>query len=136
MCCPTGDGSASVVLAPRERAREFTQKPVHIRAAAIATDAIALHDRKRLLQLAAAQISARKAYQLALDGKLPIQTMGGLKARGHPVGTTGLYQIVGLTQQLRGEARKNQVNDARLGMAQSVGGSGATIVTHILEADS
>ncbi|OGO43310.1 MAG: acetyl-CoA acetyltransferase [Chloroflexi bacterium RBG_16_57_9] len=180
-CCPTGDGSAAVVLAPRERAHEFTQKPVHIRASAIATDAIALHDRKRLLQLAAAQMSSQKAYKqagvgpqdidifevhdaftsmacvsleacgfaepgcgwtlaeeghIALDGKLPIQTMGGLKARGHPVGTTGLYQIVELTQQLRGEAGKNQVKDARLGMAQSVGGSGATIVTHILEADA
>jgi acetyl-CoA C-acetyltransferase len=56
-----------------------------------------------------------------------------LKGRGHPVGATGLYQIVELVQQLRGEAGPNQV-DCRLGMAQNIGGSGATVTTHILEA--
>jgi len=70
---------------------------------------------------------------IALDGRIPIATMGGLKGRGHPVGATGVYQLVELTQQLRGEAGPNQV-DCRLGMAQSIGGSGATVVTHILEA--
>jgi acetyl-CoA C-acetyltransferase len=70
---------------------------------------------------------------IALDGRLPISTLGGLKARGHPVGATGVYQIVEVAQQLRGEAGANQVQGARLGMAQSIGGSGATIVTHILE---
>jgi acetyl-CoA C-acetyltransferase len=58
--------------------------------------------------------------------------MGGLKARGHPVGATGLYQIVEVVQQLRGQAGENQIEDARVGMAQNIGGSGATIVTHIL----
>ncbi len=59
--------------------------------------------------------------------------MGGLKGRGHPVGATGVYQIVELVQQLRGEAGANQVKGARLGMAQNIGGSGATVATHILE---
>jgi len=67
------------------------------------------------------------------DGRIPIATMGGLKARGHPVGATGVYQIVEVAQQLRGEAGANQVPDAHWGMAQNIGGSGATIVTHILE---
>jgi acetyl-CoA C-acetyltransferase len=58
--------------------------------------------------------------------------MGGLKSRGHPVGATGVYQIVELVQQLTGNAGVNQVKDARIGMAQNIGGSGATIVTHIL----
>ncbi len=65
-------------------------------------------------------------------GSLPISTMGGLKSRGHPVGATGVYQIVELVQQLTGGAGANQVPNARLGMAQNIGGSGATIFTHIL----
>jgi acetyl-CoA C-acetyltransferase len=69
---------------------------------------------------------------LAIDGKLPIATHGGLKARGHPVGATGVYQLVEVARQLWGEAGPNQLPKARLGMAQNVGGSGATIVTHIL----
>ena len=70
---------------------------------------------------------------IGLEGRLPISTMGGLKGRGHPVGATGVYQIVELVQQLRGEAGDNQV-ECRLGMAQNIGGSGATVTTHILEA--
>lgn len=69
--------------------------------------------------------------EITLNGKIPVCTMGGLKARGHPVGATGMYQIVEVTQQLRGEAGKNQLPNPRIGMAQNIGGSGATIVTHI-----
>jgi acetyl-CoA C-acetyltransferase len=74
-----------------------------------------------------------KDGEIALQGRIPISSMGGLKARGHPIGATGVYQIVEMVQQLRGEAGANQVH-AHLGMAQSLGGSGATAVTHILEA--
>lgn len=70
--------------------------------------------------------------EITLDGKLPITTMGGLKARGHPVGATGVYQIVEVVLQLRGAAGKNQVPDAKIGMAQNIGGSGSNIITHIL----
>ncbi len=66
-------------------------------------------------------------------GKVPVATRGGLKARGHPVGATGVYQLVEIVQQLRGEAGETQVPDARIGMAQNIGGSGATVVTHILK---
>jgi acetyl-CoA C-acetyltransferase len=69
------------------------------------------------------------------DGKLPICTRGGLKARGHPVGATGVYQIVEVAQQLRGEAGDNQLSRARIGMAQNIGGSGASVFTHILKID-
>ncbi len=69
---------------------------------------------------------------IGINGKLPISTMGGLKSRGHPVGATGMYQIVEVVQQLTGTAGGNQVKDARIGMAQNIGGSGATILTHIL----
>jgi acetyl-CoA C-acetyltransferase len=69
------------------------------------------------------------------DGRIPIATRGGLKARGHPVGATGVYQIVEVVQQLRGEAGENQIAGAKIGMAQNIGGSGSNIVTHILKAE-
>jgi acetyl-CoA C-acetyltransferase len=68
-------------------------------------------------------------------GKIPVCTRGGLKARGHPVGATGIYQIVEVAQQLRGECGETQVAGAKTGMAQNIGGSGATIITHILTAE-
>lgn len=67
-----------------------------------------------------------------IDGKVPVSTMGGLKGRGHPVGATGIYELVDLITQLRGEAGQNQVSGAEIGMAQNIGGTGATVVTHIL----
>lgn len=70
--------------------------------------------------------------EIGIQGRIPISTMGGLKSRGHPVGATGVYQIVEVVQQLTGCAGANQVPNARLGMAQNIGGSGATIITHIL----
>jgi acetyl-CoA C-acetyltransferase len=74
--------------------------------------------------------------EIGPGGRVPIATRGGLKARGHPVGATGLYQIVEVVQQLRGEAGATQVpGQPRLGMAQNIGGSGATILTHILRAN-
>ena len=73
--------------------------------------------------------------EISLTGRIPITTKGGLKARGHPVGATGIYQVVEVVQQLRGEAGDTQVAGARLGMAQNIGGSGATILTHLLRAN-
>lgn len=71
--------------------------------------------------------------QIGIHGRVPVATMGGLKARGHPVGATGVYQAVEAVQQLRGQGGDNQVPDARVGMIQNIGGSGATVITHILE---
>ena len=73
--------------------------------------------------------------RISLQGDLPVCTRGGLKARGHPVGATGMYQIVEVVQQLRGECGPTQVSGAKIGMAQNIGGSGATILTHILRND-
>jgi acetyl-CoA C-acetyltransferase len=75
-----------------------------------------------------------RSGEIRREGQIPICTMGGLKARGHPVGATGIYQVVEVVQQLRGQAGPNQIENARLGMAQNIGGSGATAITHILEA--
>lgn len=175
---PLCDGAAAVVLCPSERAGNLSDKPVRIRASAVATDRLAVHSRRDPLFLQAAYLSAQKAYLqagvgpgdmdlfelhdaftilaalsleacgfaergqavylateggIARNGHIPISTMGGLKARGHPIGATGVYQIVELVLQLRGEAGANQI-DCHLGMAQSLGGSGATAITHILAA--
>ena len=175
---PVCDGAAAVVLCPTEIARQFTARPVRIRASSAATDTIALHDRRDLLGLEGAALSASKAYSqakvtpkdidlfelhdaftimsvlsleacgfadrgrgvrlgtqgdIAIGGQVPVTTMGGLKARGHPVGATGIYQVIEVALQLREQAGANQVRDARLGMAQNIGGSGATVVTTILE---
>lgn len=83
-----------------------------------------------------------EGWQLARDneigrnGRIPISTFGGLKARGNPGGATGMYQIVEVARQLRGQAEENQIANAKVGMAQNLGGSGATAVTHILQVES
>lgn len=108
-------------------------------------DVFELHDAFSImsaLSLEACGFAERgQGVRLGLDneinpnGRVPVCTRGGLKARGHPVGATGIYQIVEVVQQLRGECGETQVDGARIGMAQNIGGSGATIITHILQAN-
>jgi len=69
----------------------------------------------------------------ALDGEIPINTSGGLKSCGHPVGATGVKQLIELTWQLRGDAGDRQVKDVNIGLSHNVGGSGATTVVHIVK---
>ncbi len=71
--------------------------------------------------------------ELALNGRLPISTLGGLKGRGHPLGATGVYQLVEAALQLRGQAGPNQVQGAQRALVQALGGPAATAVTHVLE---
>lgn len=178
---PSGDGAAAVIITSHERAQDMVPQPVRIAGSALATDTLALHDRKNMLHLRAAELSAQKAmqaasvshedidlfelhdsftvmaalaleaagfaapgegWQLARDeeigrnGRIPISTFGGLKARGNPGGATGMYQIVEVARQLRGQAGDNQIANAKVGMTQNLGGSGATAVTHVLRIDS
>ena len=70
--------------------------------------------------------------ETAIGGRIPINTSGGLKGKGHPVGATGIAQAVEITQQLRGEAGKRQVNGAEIGLTHNVGGSGGTVVIHVM----
>jgi len=70
--------------------------------------------------------------RIELKGDIPIATMGGLKARGHPIGATALYQACEIVLQLTGRAGKNQLKDPQVAMMQSVGGAGTTLITHIL----
>ncbi len=176
-CSPITDGAAAVVVAPLERAREFTDTPVRVLATAQASDTITLHDRRDICTLDASVAAGRWAFEMAglsqkdidlvevhdcftiaeicaiedlgfckkgeagvlteqgvtaLGGDLPVNTSGGLKACGHPVGATGIKQVCELVQQLRGEAGKRQVDGAEIGMAHNVGGTGATVAVHIL----
>ncbi|GIV81625.1 MAG: acetyl-CoA acetyltransferase [Anaerolineae bacterium] len=92
------------------------------------------------LQLEAIGFAPRGAgWKLAVEGaiqrggRLPISTFGGLKARGNPLGATGVYQAVEVALQLRGAAGDNQVQGARLGLALNLGGLGSTAVAHVLE---
>ncbi len=176
---PLGDGAAAVIVTSHDRALDMVPQPVRIAGSAMATDTLALHDRKEALWLAAAEKSAQRAlaqagvtpdevdlfelhdsftiiaalsleaagfaergqgWRLAQNGgigrngRIPISTFGGLKARGNPLGATGVYQIVEVVRQLRGEAGPCQVEGAKIGMAQNLGGMGGTAVTHILKA--
>jgi acetyl-CoA C-acetyltransferase len=69
----------------------------------------------------------------ALGGRIPVNTSGGLKAKGHPVGATGVAQAIEIYQQLRGECGKRQVKDAQIGLTQNMGGSGASCVVHVFQ---
>ena len=176
-CSPITDGAAAVILVPAERAREFTDTPIYVKAAAQASDTISLHDRRSLTSIDATTVAADRAFktarlqrsdidvaevhdcftiaeimaiedlaffekgrggpatlegETAIGGKIPINTSGGLKACGHPVGATGIKQAVEITEQLRGDAGKRQVDGAEVGLTHNVGGTGGTVVVHIL----
>jgi acetyl-CoA C-acetyltransferase len=178
-CSLISDGAAAVLIAPFERASEFTDKPVRVLGIAQASDNVALDEKEDITTLRAVQISAAKAYKMAgvrpadiqfaevhdcftiaeivaiedlgfvkkgeggpyslagktcIQGELPVNTSGGLKAKGHPVGATGVGQICDVVQQIRGEADERQVKRNSLGLAQNLGGSGATSVVTILGA--
>ncbi len=74
--------------------------------------------------------------ETCLDGCLPVNTSGGLKAKGHPVGATGTAQAYEIYLQLTGQAERRQVKDARIGLTHNVGGSGATAAVHIYRGDN
>ena len=102
-----------------------------------------LHDSFTILstlQLEAIGFAQRgEGWKPAVDGvilrggSLPVSTFGGLKARGNPLGATGVYQAVEVALQLRRDAGDNQVENARLGLALNLGGLGGTAVAHVLE---
>ena len=71
----------------------------------------------------------------ALGGKIPVNTSGGLKSKGHPVGATGTAQAYEIYLQLTGQAQKRQVDGAKIGLTHNVGGSGATASVHIYRRD-
>jgi acetyl-CoA C-acetyltransferase len=178
-CSLISDGAAAVLVAPLERAMEFTNKPVRILGIAQTSDQVALDAKADITTFRAVRLAGEKAYKMAgvsagdiqfaevhdcftiaeivatedlgfvkkggggpyvlegrtcLRGERPVNTSGGLKAKGHPVGATGIAQICDVVTQIRGEAGERQVERHSLGLAQNLGGSGATAVVTILGA--
>ena len=178
-CSLISDGAAAVVIAPLERASQFTSKPVRILGISQTSDQVALDEKEDITTLRAVKLAGEKAYRMAgvgprdiqfaevhdcftiaeilatedlgfvnkgqggpyalegrtcIKGERPVNASGGLKAKGHPVGATGVAQICDVAQQIRGEAGERQVERHSLGLAQNLGGSGATAVVTILAA--
>jgi acetyl-CoA C-acetyltransferase len=79
--------------------------------------------------------ASAESGETAIGGRIPVNASGGLKSKGHPVGATGIAQIIEVTKQLRGEADKRQVEGAKIGMTQNMGGTGGSCVVHILGAE-
>lgn len=176
-CSLISDGAAAVLLAPAERAGEFTDKPVRVLGIAQASDFVALDQKSDITTFRAVRRAAQKAYHMAgigppdvqlaelhdcftiaeiialedlgfvargeggpytaeghtaRTGERPVNTSGGLKSKGHPVGATGAAQICDLVLQMRCEAGERQVPRNSLGLAENLGGSGATCVVTIL----
>lgn len=148
----TGSAAATDTLAIHDRAdlldlpavrQSTTRALAQAGLAHAAIDLFEAHDAFTILTvlaLEAAGFAARgEGWKLAQDGQiglkgaLPLSTFGGLKARGNPVGATGVYQAVEAALQLRGAAGANQVPDARIALIQSIGGIGSSVVTHILQ---
>ncbi len=178
-CCPQTDGAAAVLLAPADRAHEFTDRPVFVAGFGVATDHPYLHEKTSFVGLAATVEAAKRAYAMAgvepadidmaevhdcftiteildiedlgfvekgkggiaslngetaLTGRIPVNTSGGLLAKGHPIGATGIAQLTECWWQLRNEAGERQV-EMRNGLAlqHNVGGRGSGVsVVNIL----
>jgi acetyl-CoA C-acetyltransferase len=170
-CSLISDGAAAVILAPLERAREFTDQGARILGIAQASDFVALDQKQDITTFPAVRAAAYRAYGMAgvgprdiafaelhdcftiaeiialedlgfvdpgcggffsaagetrRTGSIPINLSGGLKTKGHPVGATGIAQICDVVKELRA--------GRKLGLAQNLGGSGATCVVSILGA--
>jgi acetyl-CoA C-acetyltransferase len=178
-CSLVSDGAAAALIAPLERAAEFTSKPAKILGIAQTSDSVALDNKDDITTFRAVGMAAEKAYKMAgvkpadiefaelhdcftiaeiiamedmgwvakgeggpyaisgrtcLRGERPVNPSGGLKSKGHPVGATGVGQICDLVMQIRGEAGDLQLQRHALGLAENLGGSGATAVVTILGA--
>jgi acetyl-CoA C-acetyltransferase len=178
-CSLISDGAAAVLIAPLERAAEFTSKAVKVLGIAQTSDHVALDQKDDITMFRAVKAAGEKAYKMAgvtaqdiqfaelhdcftiaeiiatedlgfvkkgeggpyvqqgctaLNGPRPVNTSGGLKAKGHPVGATGVGQICDVAMQIRGEGGERQIARHSLGLAQNLGGSGATAVVTILGA--
>lgn len=175
-CSPITDGAAAAILVSEKLAKKFPN-PIWVVGSGQASDTLALHDRKSLVEMAASRKASQDAYKyaglapdkisiaevhdcfsineilaiedlgfcpkgeggkfveagnIAREGRIPINTTGGLKSIGHPVGATGIRQVIDIVRQLRGEAGPVQIKGARTGLALNVGGSGATAAVQIL----
>ncbi|MBA7634107.1 Acetyl-CoA acetyltransferase [subsurface metagenome] len=132
---------------PRIRAREISAKQAYEMAGVTPQDidVCELHDCFSIASLIAAESlgffdfgQAGEAWekgQAAIGGKIAINPSGGLKAKGHPIGATGAAQVYEIVRQLRGECEQRQVEGAKIGMTDTLGGDGGTLCNLILQRD-
>ncbi len=179
-CSPITDGAAAVIVTTPEIAKKLGKPYTKVIGSAVATDTIALAQRKDLTTIKSATLATQKALKMAgkkiddvnfaelhdcftiaeimvaesigkfepgkagqailacetsLEGKFPLNPSGGLKSKGHPVGATGVAQIVEIYKQLTTQAENGRQipKSPKIGMAQNMGGTGASSVVHILE---
>jgi acetyl-CoA acetyltransferase len=108
-------------------------------------DVVELHDCFTIAEIVATEglglcepgtggIAAERG-ETSLGGRIPVNTSGGLKAKGHPIGATGAAQIVEIATQLRGEAGPRQVDGARVGLTHTLGGNTATVLVSLFGRD-
>ncbi len=175
MCSPIGDGAAAVVLCAADKAKQFTSKPIYVRASVLGSGAdrnpgdpdittrvtrrayemagvgpedvgvLEVHDASAPAELVLYEelglcapgeggklIDSKATY---FDGPKPVNTSGGLIAKGHPIGATGVAQIYEIWTQLRGEAGDRQVRNPKLGLTENGGGmvkgEAAALAVHI-----
>ena len=176
MCSPSSDGAAAVVLVPARRARQFTSRPVLVRASVLVSgrdrapgepglteeaarlayqragvgpqdlDVLEVHDASAPAELIIYEElglcgegegpALIRSGHTRLGGRQPVNTSGGLIAKGHPIGATGLAQICEVFWQLRGEAGARQVEGAKVGLTENGGGmirgEAAALAVHVL----
>jgi acetyl-CoA C-acetyltransferase len=177
-CSPVSDGAAALLLVAEDMAHNFTDKPLYVRASALASG-VPMHDRSDLTMIETATQAGKVAYEMAgvgpkdiqvcevhdcftmtqvisaedlgffergegwraleegrtaRNGDRPINTSGGLKSKGHPVGASGAGQVIEVWKQLRGEAGERQLpGEPTLGLTHNLGGSGQVCAVHIFE---
>ncbi len=176
-CCPFSDGAAAVILASKDKAKQYSSKPVFI-AGVGQNSAGNLGDQKDITLVKSRRESAKHAYEMAgvspgqidvcelhdcftiaeivaseglgffkdgegsmavekgltqIGGKIPINPSGGLKAKGHPIGATGAAQVYEIVKQIRGECGSRQVENAVIGMTDTLGGDLCTVCNIILK---
>jgi acetyl-CoA C-acetyltransferase len=146
----SGQGSDSIALASREKLIEFKANKIAAyqayKLAKVECDQVnivELHDAFSINEIVALedlgffpQGSAGLATEqgvTSMAGRLPVNPSGGLKAKGHPVGASGVAQAYEMVMQLRGTAGKRQIKDAQIGLTHSMGGCGITVVVHIFQ---
>jgi acetyl-CoA C-acetyltransferase/acetyl-CoA acyltransferase len=149
-----GSAAASDSMLMHDK-RDLARVPATERAAAAAyhqaglgpedVDVVELHDCFTIAEIVATEglglfepgtggLAAEKGWT-SLGGKIPVNTSGGLKAKGHPIGATGAAQIVEVVTQLRGEAGPRQVEGARIGLTHTLGGNTATVLVSLFGRD-
>ncbi len=166
-CCPIGDGAAAVILCPTARAREFTSKPVNVKASVIVSGVYHPEPNEDVVEIEACRVAGQMAYEMAgvgpedidvtevhdcfsvhellvyedlgfcekgaggryidegkpgFGGDVVFNPSGGLLSKGHPIGATGVAQLVELVWQLRGECGDRQVEGAKVALNHNGGG--------------